>query len=132
MSRENVEIVREAGRLYEAADWDGFGALSTERAGVWPPDGWPEPGPHFGRVAVVQEFRRIHEPWETNRVVVGDPTGRDDRLVVQVRWSVEGESSGAPVETTMFVAVLFENGQIAEWRSYWNRAEALEAAGLSE
>src|SRR5689334_19793251 len=66
MSRENVEILREVASLYEAGDWVGFGALFTERAGVWPPDGWPEPGPYFGNDAVVDEFRRIHEPWETN------------------------------------------------------------------
>ncbi len=132
MSRENVEVVREAGRLYEAGDWHRFADLFTERAGLWPPDGWPEPGPYFGRVAIVQEFRRIHEPWETNRIVFADPSGRDERLVVELRWIVEGDSSGAPVETTMFIGVLFENGQIAEWRAYWSRAEALEAVGLRE
>jgi ketosteroid isomerase-like protein len=132
MSEENVEVMRSAARLFEAADWDGFGALFTQDAGLWALDGWPEPGPFFGRTAIVQEFQRLRESWGANRVVIEDHSERGDRLLVRLRWIVEGAISGVPAEMTLFVAARFEDGQIADYRVYANHPEALEAAGLSE
>ena len=132
MSLEKVEILREMARLYEAADWSGLGARLADDIRLWPPDGWPEPGPFFGRAAVVREFQRIREPWERASADFQDPLGPGDPLVVRVSWGVEGKRSSAPVETTVFVALRFKDDQISEWRAFWTRAEAVDAAGLRE
>ena len=132
MSEENVEVFAELARLFEAGDWDGFGAHFTQDAELRPPTEWPEPGPHRGRAAIVHEFQRIRDSWETNQVVVGDHTARDDRVVVCLRWIVKGAGSGVAGDMTFYVATRFKDGQIVEWRAFWNEAEALEAAGLSE
>jgi hypothetical protein len=50
--------------------------------------------------------------------------------VVRLRSIVEGATSGVPGDMTIFAAVRFEGAQIAEYRAFWNRAEALKAAGL--
>ena len=130
MSEENVEAIVELARLFEAGDWDGVGAHFTEDAELHPLAGWPEPGPHHGRAAIVHEWQRITQTWDTNEVEIRDHTARDDRLVICIRWIVEGGGSGVPTEMTFFAATRFEDGQIAEWRAFWNRPEALEAAGL--
>src|SRR4051794_3020354 len=127
-----MEIIVEAVRLFEAGDWDEFGARFTDDAELHPPEGWPEAGPFFGRAAIVREFRRIQEVWGANRVAITDPTGRNGRMVVRLDWSGEGGSSGLPVEMTVFVAVSLDDHRISAYRGYWDRAKALEAAGLRE
>jgi ketosteroid isomerase-like protein len=129
---ENMEVVREAARLFEAADWQGFGELFTENAELKAVDDWPEPGPFHGRADVVAEFRRLQESWGTNRVVIEEATGEGDWMVVGFRWIVEGASSGLPGEMKIFVAGRFEDAQFAQYLSFWEREEALEAAGLTE
>jgi hypothetical protein len=65
------------------------------------------------------------------RVLIEEQIEHDDWLVVRFRWIVEGATSGVPGDMTIFTAVRFEGTQIAEYRAFWDRAEALEAAGLS-
>ena len=89
-------------------------------------------GPFFGRTAIVDEFRRLHESWGANRVLIEEQIERDDWLVVRLRWIVEGATSGVPGDMTIFTAVRYEGAQIAEYRAFWNRTEALEATGLEE
>jgi ketosteroid isomerase-like protein len=131
MSQENVEVVAELARQFEQGDWDRVRAVFTEDARLQPPDGWPEAGPFFGRDAIVREFRRIQETWGTNRVAVAGLAEEEDRLVVQIDWSVEGATSGLPTQLTVFVAIQLDGQRISGYRAYWDRAEALEAAELS-
>ena len=127
-----MEVTDKAARLFEAGDWDGFTTLFTEEVSLWALEGWPEPGPFFGRTAVVDEFRRLQESWGANQVLIEDRIERDDWLVARFRWIVTGASSGVPGDMTIFAAVRFEDQLIAEWRSYWHHDQALAAAGMDE
>jgi SnoaL-like domain len=131
MSEANIEIYTGVVRLFETGDWDGFGAAFAETAGLWGPDEWPEPGPFFGRAAVVEQFRRLHESWGMNRVLIEDHSDHGDWLLVRIRWVVEGATSELPVEMTNFHSIRFEGDQIAEFHGTRDRVKALEAAGLS-
>jgi ketosteroid isomerase-like protein len=126
------QVVAELARQFEQGDWDRVRAVFTEDARLQPPDGWPEAGPFFGRDAIVREFRRIQETWGTNRVAVAGLAEEEDRLVVQIDWSVEGATSGLPTQLTVFVAIQLDGQRISGYRACWDRAEALEAAELSE
>jgi ketosteroid isomerase-like protein len=132
MSEENIEIYTRMVRLFETGDWDGFGAVFVETAGLWGPDDWPERGPFFGRPAVVEQFRRLHESWGKNHVLIEHHSDHGDWLLVRIRWVVEGAASELPVEMVNFHAVLFEGGQITEFHGTRDRVKALEAAGLRE
>ena len=48
------------------------------------------------------------------------------------RFSGQGKSSGAPVEMRMTQVGVVRSGKIVSIRNYTARADALEAAGLSE
>ena len=132
MSQENVGIIAEVFRFFDLADWDSFGQFWAEEAELWAPDGWPEPGPFEGRQAIVKEWKRVREDWSVSRVTVGDHTERGDRLVARFRWIAEGAGSHLSAKMDVSGACRFENGRIAELRIFWNHADALKAAGLSE
>jgi ketosteroid isomerase-like protein len=54
------------------------------------------------------------------------------KFFVWVRFVGHGAGSGLPVEMEVAHVVTFRDGKIARVDEYYDRAEALEAAGLSE
>ena len=132
MSQENVTVIVDSFRFFDSSDWDTYGGFWTDDAMLWPPEGWPEPGPFAGRAEIVNEWRRVREDWSVSRVTVEDHTERGDRLAVRFRWVAQGAGSHLPVTMDVSAACRFENGRIAEMRFLWQHHEALEAAGLSE
>jgi ketosteroid isomerase-like protein len=129
----NVEASREGFRLFEVADLDGLVALYSERAELWHPEGWPEPGPTTGRGAIKRQFARLREGWEEHKVVVEEIEGRDDWVVARVRWQARGGESGAEVEVDYSAATRFQDdGLIVEVHYCWDHADAVAAAGWTQ
>jgi hypothetical protein len=58
MSEENVEVILEQIRRFEANDVPGAISLWHEDGRMTGPEGWPEPGPFEGRDAVTDQARR--------------------------------------------------------------------------
>jgi ketosteroid isomerase-like protein len=129
----NVEASREGFRLFETADLDGLVLLYSERAELWHPEGWPEPGPTTGRGAIKRQFATLREGWDEHKVVVEEIEGRDDWVVARVRWQARGGESGAEVELGYSAATRFrDDGLIVEVRYCWDHADALAAAGWDQ
>ena len=105
-----------------------------EDAQVWPPHGWPEPGPFAGRGAIVEEWRRVREEWSVSHVTVEDHTERGDRLVARLNWVAKSIGSHLPVNMGRCPPPIGSKavGSAAELRFFWNQGDALEAAGLQE
>jgi ketosteroid isomerase-like protein len=133
MSRENVELFLESLRCAEAMDAEGFAGLLHPEIRSTAVRGWPEPGPFLGRDAVVAQFKRNSADWEDNRAtdieVVADEGGW---VVAEYRWEVRGAGSGIETHFDVAAAIRVRDARIIEWHYRWSRAEALEAAGLSE
>ena len=55
-----------------------------------------------------------------------------DRVLVLSRHTARGKQSGVPIEGEIGDLFTLRDGKIVRYYSYWNRAVALEAAGLSE
>ena len=55
-----------------------------------------------------------------------------DRVLVLSRQTARGKQSGVPIEHELGDLFTLRDGKIVRYDSYWNRADALEAAGLSE
>jgi ketosteroid isomerase-like protein len=55
-----------------------------------------------------------------------------DNVFLWLRFSGHGEGSGAPVEMELAHVLTMRDGKVARIAEYSDRAEALEAAGLSE
>jgi ketosteroid isomerase-like protein len=134
MSQENVEIVR---RVYEQWGRGDFSAtdfldpevvysrIGTETPGmegVWR-------GIEEMSVGTREYFRAFSDlRIEAERIIdLGD-----DRVLVLSRQTARGKLSGAPFDHELAELMTLANGKIVRMDSYWRRAEALEAVGLSE
>jgi ketosteroid isomerase-like protein len=133
MSEENVEMLR---RLYGqwasgdlAADYfdpdveySRIGAETPDMEGRWLGLG------EFS-TAMLEYLRAFSDlRIEAERII--DLSG--DRVLVLSRQTARGKQSGVPIEHEFGDLFTLRNGKIVRLDSYWNRAEALEAAGLRE
>ena len=55
-----------------------------------------------------------------------------DRVLVLSRQTARGKQSGVPIEHELGDLFTLRDGKVMRYDSYWNRADAFEAAGLSE
>jgi ketosteroid isomerase-like protein len=56
----------------------------------------------------------------------------EEHVLVFVRFTAEGETSGVPVAVRNAYVFTIRDGVVVRWQVYGDRAEALKAAGLSE
>ena len=63
MSQENVEVVLEGFRRFEAGDMSGLAKVFDPDVKATAAAGWPEPGPWIGRRALFAQFERIAADW---------------------------------------------------------------------
>ena len=131
MSQENVEIVKAAFAAWNAGDMDAFRDLYDPDV-IWrQPEGWPEPGPFVGREAVMRWFEQLRETWDADALEpIGDFIDAGDRVVVRQVWRGIGQGPESNIETTQVTTV--RKGKIVFQEFFWDHAEGLEAAGLSE
>jgi ketosteroid isomerase-like protein len=130
MSQENVEIVRAAFEAWNAGDMDAHNTLYHPDAVVWPPEGWPEPGPFFGKEAVVRQFGQMRETWDNDVLEFRDFVEVGNRVAVRLVWHGAGRGPEADLDITGIYTV--REGRVLAVEFFWGYAEALEAVGLSE
>ncbi len=89
--------------------------------------------PYRGREGFLDYFRDLDEGftdvhWDLDEIV----GGRGDDVLVVFRFTARGRQSGTPVDVLGPQVWTFRDGTV--WRNviYASKAEALEAAGLSE
>jgi ketosteroid isomerase-like protein len=104
MSQQNVEVVRALFEAWNARDMDAFRELYDPEAIMRMAQDWPEPGPYFGRAAIMREFEQLRQTWGSD---AAEPIG--DFIV----WTVR-------------------KGRILAAEYFHEYAEALEAVGLRE
>ena len=131
MSQENVEVFRAAIEAWNTGDMDAFRELCDPDIIVRPPPRWPEPGPFVGREAVMRQWYRLRETWDADAVEpISDFIEAADRVLVRQIWRGVGHGPESSMELTNVITV--RNGKIVYQEFFWDHAEALEAAGLSE
>ena len=130
MSEENVELVR---RGIESVD--AFWAMLDEYV-VWDLRNWPVVAGMdsvvVGRDAVIQASRRYWGTWKDHRMDIEEVLDAGQSVVVIFREQARGKTSGVPVAQLHTQLWTFRAGRIIRWESFRTRAQALEAAGLSE
>jgi uncharacterized protein len=131
MSQENVEIVS---RALDALNRDGIEAVLEflDPDVEWTTTGlFVEAGTYRGHDGVLRYFGAMANDLEFHiepeKFIDGG-----DQVVIPTRIAVRGKRSGATSEATMTVVCSIQDGRIARLRNYFERTEALEAAGLSE
>jgi ketosteroid isomerase-like protein len=143
VSQENVEVVRHiyatwdlsvAGSLTEATMRRAFGSIDPGIEWRGPREFPDLAEPHFGHDGIVSYAAKLAEAFEHYRMIPEqfiDPGG--ERVLVLSRETGRGKGSGAKVQTHLTAHLwTVRNGRAARFESYWEREEALKAAGLAE
>ena len=133
MSEENVEIVRRLFGQWATGDLtaDLFDRdIEYSRTGAETPD---MEGRWLGRdelSTAMREYLRAFSDLRIEAERIIDLSG--DRVLVLSRHTARGKQSGVPIEHEIGDLFTLRDGKIVRYDSYWDRAEALAAAGLSE
>lgn len=90
--------------------------------------------PNLPREAEVRDWlNQVQEPWDDLHMHVEEiAEASDGRLFVGLGLSARGKESGVETHLRFWTVSWIVDGKIARRRSFRERAEALEAAGISE
>jgi ketosteroid isomerase-like protein len=139
MSEENVEVVRRGYRAFNQWGVHPGGGRNPEIPPLLHPEvefhtyaDVPEPGVYRGRDAVIEYHERVFGQFESVRIEVEEMVSAGDAVVIMSRqYTVPRGSEGEIVQRVVEIWTV-RDGLLAERKPYSTRAEALEAAGLSE
>jgi ketosteroid isomerase-like protein len=132
MSQENVDVVRHA---FELGRDDPERVLSVYDPNIeWDMSLFmPEPRIYHGHDGVRQFWRGWGGTWVDFHAEIEQAIDAGgDEVVVQIRNTGRGRTSGAPVELLFGQVWTVRDGKITRLRSFPTFEEALEAVGLSE
>ena len=132
MSKENVDELRRM--------WDAFNRrdLDSWLDGFDPEVEWhtaredPDAGVHHGRPGVMRYAEQWLDAYGDLRVEPLEIIDADDRVLAWIRVTGRGGASGADVNMEQAQVLTFREGRVAVAYEYFDRAEALAAAGLPE
>ena len=131
MSQENVEIVRAAFEAWMRGDLDAMLANADPDIEWYVLPDAPDPGPHRGR-NVVLERMAVWRDMLALRGEVFEYIDAGEYVIMPLRMRGRPPGSDADVVLDEVYVSKFLDGKIVELREYRTKAEALEAAGLSE
>jgi ketosteroid isomerase-like protein len=135
MSQENVEIVR---RVIDVMDAEGFEAALPVFLDVADPEvEWRE-DPNWPGFAVYQGVEQVRQVILDRMDTLDfdqqteDLIAVDDKVLTLVRWVARGKTSGAQGEISIAMVWTVRDQAITKIEFFLDRAQALEAVGLSE
>jgi ketosteroid isomerase-like protein len=134
MSQENVEIgdpVRRLLAAFNKRDWGAFSAELDREVEYMPVE---EHAVYRGTEAVSQYTQRWLEAWDTFSLEAEEveSTSAENRAFSAIRMRGTGKGSGVEIDERGFWVYELRGGRLYRISEYNDRAEALEAAGLSE
>jgi ketosteroid isomerase-like protein len=137
MSQDNVEIVREIYERFREGDFRASADLLDPHVVlVLGPEFGPEfpgGGTYLGAEAVTAYTREnLLGPWADFTMKAEEILAVGDSVLVGARQRGVGRTSGAPTELHYFTIWSFRGCKVIRIESFRERAEALEAVGLSE
>jgi ketosteroid isomerase-like protein len=132
MSQENVEVVRRHVEAWNRRDMAMLSAVWHSDAEIdWSRARGPLKGIYRGRGEREAFWNDFYATFEEARIEAQDFAAAGSEVVVSLTARFRGREG---IEVTARSANVYtvENGQITRLRMFQERAEALEAAGLSE
>ena len=132
MSQENVEIVGRFGEAWQRGDLAA--ALSALDEDVEWHDQAAIPGAdvHRGPEAVRRHFEQWLDAWKDIDYTAEELLDCGNRVVVVVHRRGKGQGSGAEVDDQVTHVFTVSGDKIVRFEAFSDKAEALEAVGLSE
>jgi ketosteroid isomerase-like protein len=131
MSENNVEVVRALFVAWNAGDMDALRQACDPAIIMRSFEGWPEPGPYFGREAVTRQFVQLRETFDSDWLeLTSDLVHAGDRVAVRTVWHGLGSGPEMRQESTHVFTV--RNGLVFQIEFFTDHADALKAVGLAE
>ena len=133
MSRENVELAKRGYEAFARGDLDVLLVefLHPEIEAHDPPE-VPDAAIYHGRDAVRRDWEQTAELFEGFSIDVEETFDRGDEVVVFMRFRGRARGSDAELEAPMAHVWTLRDGKAIRLRQFLDRAQALEAVGLSE
>jgi ketosteroid isomerase-like protein len=133
MSQENVETIRGLAEAVGRRDFDGAIQSFDENAELRPAvEGIDVAALYRGHVELMDLWTLIVDGWDAVAVELTDAVeAPEDRVVAVERWRFRGRD-GLALESELVDVYTFRDGLIVRIDGFRDRAEALEAVGLSE
>ena len=132
MSQENVKFVLDGYARFNAGEKVPELWFFTPDAEFHAAREDPDSAVHRGLEAVRAQYARWVDAYPDLTVDPVEAKDAGDSVFLWVQFSGHGEGSGAPVEMELAHVLTMRNGKVARIAEYFERAEALEAAGLRE
>ena len=132
MSQANVELVMSAFERFNAGDRVPDPALWHVQVEYVPDRLDPEPATHHGIAAVAKIFRSWADAYPDLRVEPVDLRANGNRVFAWVHFSGHGAESGLAIDMERAQVFTIERSQVVRCEEYFDRTEALHAAGLRE
>ncbi len=131
MSQENLEALQ--------LQYEQFARDGKIVPDIYAPDAeWmaaredPDAATHRGAEAIGAYFAQWFGAFEDPELRVQETLEAGDTIFAWIAFCGRGISSGAPVELQQAQVWSFRDGKVTRVEEYFDRAEGLEAAGLSE
>jgi ketosteroid isomerase-like protein len=134
MSEENVEVVKRSVEAYLRGDIDAYlEGLGDDAELDFSRARGPYRGVHRGREGARALFAGFREAFSSITPVSTEYMEVGDKVVLAARVRFRGRGSGVEVGGGGMGAVYtLRDGKIVRYEQFQSKAEALEAAGLSE
>ena len=133
MSQKNVEIVRDAFRVFGAKGVDAALSFVSSDVVWYPTDRWPDGSAYRGHDGMRRLAAAFTENFDGFRYDVLDIRDAQDRVVVLVDMIGRIKHSGAEVSQRLGFAISgFREGTFGEVRAFPTWSDALEAVGLAD
>ena len=132
MSEENVKFVLDGYARFNAGEKVPELWFFTPDAEFHAAREDPDSAIHRGLDAVAAQYARWVEAYPDLTVEPLEARGKGDKVFLWVRFSGHGEGSGAAVEMELAHVITMRSGRAERIVEYFDRKEALEAAGLRE
>jgi ketosteroid isomerase-like protein len=132
MSQENVEVMRAAVEAFNHRDGERFDALLDSNAEIVPVRAALEGTVYRGPDAAAQYCAAVDESWENLRWEIEEIQDGGSWVLALGRIRGDGRGSGATIDARAGWVARFREGLVTNFHTYADRAEALEAVGLSE
>ena len=131
MSEENVELVRTLLSAFDRADYElALEALDPDVEWQVPPGVGIGQEVYRGREGVQSGFANWLGAWETYRFDLEEILDHGDHVFVGAMHIARGRGSGVEVKLPTFHVFTLRDGKVVRHRSYRDRTDALQAAGL--
>jgi ketosteroid isomerase-like protein len=132
VSEENVKFVLDGYARFNAGE-------RTAELWFWHPDGEyraaredPDSAVHRGIDALRRHYASWVEAYPDLKVEPLEAKANGDQVFLGVQFSGHGGKSGIPMEMELAHVITMRDGKVARTVEYFDKAEALEAAGLRD